>query len=89
MRVLTWVCHFVVRHPERLPQGSDPERAELAVERDCHCERDGESIARIAIAEERALRRALDLHPRPAVTGVCAEATRHAVARRVRGVPPQ
>jgi len=32
-------------------ESSDPERAELAIERECHCERDGESTARVAVAE--------------------------------------
>jgi hypothetical protein len=32
-------------------ESSDAERAELAIERECHCERDGESTARVAIAE--------------------------------------
>ena len=33
-------------------ESSDPERAEVGLERECHCERGGESNARIAIAED-------------------------------------
>jgi hypothetical protein len=33
-------------------ESSDPDRAELALERECHCERNGDSNARVAIAED-------------------------------------